>query len=77
MAASFSTDDVYNLLNAVNSVTLKRMEDKNDNTTAKIVSMGNLVNLILYDVAAIKAKLGALTRGSTKGLRGRARKRRR
>ena len=29
-AASWSTDDVYNLLKAVNEITLKRMEDKND-----------------------------------------------
>jgi hypothetical protein len=30
VSPSFSTDDVYNLLKAVNEVTLKRMEQKND-----------------------------------------------
>ena len=30
VSPSFSTDDVYNLLKAVNEITLKRMEDKND-----------------------------------------------
>lgn len=94
-AASYSTDDVFNLLKAVNEITLKRMEDKFDrfernalnqigatySAASRIEGLlwafteGTNLQRMMREILAIKAKVGALTKGSTKGSRGRARKR--
>jgi len=92
-AASYSTDDVYKLLDAINKVTLKRMEDEmfgiNDHLDGRITDLIRVYfNQMRADIQAIKTKVGALTRGalprpmplpngSAKGSRGRARKRKR
>ena len=65
MAASWSTDDVYNLLKAVNEVTLKRMEDAINGNRRYIVDLHNkLVNDHLLpmrrEIQAIKAKTDRL-----------------
>jgi hypothetical protein len=48
-----TTDDVFNLLNAVNQVTLKRMEDLLNAVNA--TTLGRIED----EIKAIKAKVGA------------------
>ena len=82
-AASYSVDQVYDLLDKVNKITLKRLEDKIDAIAARDAeyrdSFFRLVHDTIHpmraDITAIKTRVGALTRGSTKGSKGRARKR--
>jgi len=46
VSPSFSTDDVYNLLKAVNEVTLKRMENKTDAIQASVSNVsGNVTDI--------------------------------
>ena len=96
-AASWSTDDVYRLLKAVNEETLARMEkqvkDVNEITlkriegklntasdwAAKAASFAQSIEWVCLNrleppILAIKTRVGALTKGSTTGSRGRARK---
>ena len=75
-AVSWSTDDVYNLLKAVNEITLRRMEDETtrienilrivDGTTQRDYNIGlRLEGIVLprmeQAIQAIKTKVGALT----------------
>ena len=58
--ASWSTDDVYNLLKAVNEITLRRMEDKEDRIKETVARVNNWVNSILSTVDRIEQTLGAI-----------------
>ena len=78
-AVSWSTDDVYNLLKAVNEQTLKRIEDYAKAAYTQIVERTsrleiNFLNQMKQDIREIKTKVGALTKGSMKASRGRKRK---
>lgn len=60
---SFSTDDVYNLLNAINGVTLKRMEDENANWFKTVIDYLKYFNVTVLprmeqEILAIKTKVG-------------------
>lgn len=69
--ASWSTDDVYNLLKAVNEQTLKRIEDRakgaEDYAKAAYAQImertgrleTNFLNQMKQDIQAIKARVGA------------------
>jgi hypothetical protein len=50
-----SVDDVNNLLNAVNSVTLKRMEDKADANQRRLTEM---LSAMVSEIRQVKDKLG-------------------
>ena len=65
-----TTDDVFNLLKAVNEITLKRMEDKSDANAAtnaatlveldgKLDAIGQGLRALSVAVEAIRNKVGA------------------
>jgi hypothetical protein len=50
--ASWSTDDVYNLLKAVNEITLRRMENKNDSMNTRMQNNYEfLANTVLPNIS--------------------------
>ena len=52
-AAAWSTDDVYNLLKAVNEITLKRMENKSDAmSTHNQDNFEYLINRVLANISS-------------------------